>query len=552
MDFLNRAAEQVKDLFASMTPGARITAGLLLAVIIVSLVFLFRTSAGSPDDFLLGGRAFSTAELEAMEGAFAKAGLSNYQLEGSRVRIPKANKSEYIAALAEHDALPANFSNHFQMQFEKASVFETKEQAMLRWRLAKQQELALIISSMQGISRAQVIYDEIKKSGFPTRTEKTATAAVQATGNSELQPHQVKAIRHLVSSAIAGLKYESVAVTDLNTGKNHGGSGGELASPEENAHISYKHTYERQWEEKIRKALAFVPGAVVSVDVELTKEMVLHEDSVTVDPKPVTIRSSTAEKSASRSRPTPAGRPGVNGQANQQASITTSEGAESTEEESMEDIERVGGHGRTVKRTAPLVPKKVTAAIGVPSSYYEQVWRERNPTQPGEDPQQPDDQQLTVIETEVIKKIEDMVVNLIPKLPPGEDKYPLVTVKTFQQLSPPPEQPPTTVQTATVWLADNWTMLGMFTVGAFSLLMLRSMVKAPPPPPEPSPAVEAQAPQLSVVSDENEEEEPDDEERRPRRFANVGANVKEELAGMVRENPDAAANILRSWLGEAG
>ena len=57
MDFLNRAFEQIKDVFASMTPGARITAGLLLVVIIVSLVFLFQGQVISGDNYLLGGRA---------------------------------------------------------------------------------------------------------------------------------------------------------------------------------------------------------------------------------------------------------------------------------------------------------------------------------------------------------------------------------------------------------------------------------------------------------------------------------------------------------------
>jgi flagellar M-ring protein FliF len=554
MDFLNKAFEQIKDLFASMTPGARITAGLLVAVIVVALVFLFRSGVAGPDDYLLGGRAFSSAELEAMEGAFAQAGLSNYQLEGSRVRIPSSTKAQYLAALAEHQALPANFSDHFSQQITQATMFETKEQANLRWRLAKQQELALIISSMQGVSRAQVIYDEVQKTGFPRTTEKTATVAVQATGNLELELHQVKSIRHLVSSAIAGMKFQSVTVTDLNTGKNYGGGDSELASAEESAYMDYKNTYERQWADKISKALAFVSGAVVTVDVELSKETVFHEDTMTVDPKPVVLRSTTLEKSNSTARAAAAGRPGVNGQANQQASITSERMGESTNEESREDLERVGGRGRIVKSTAPLVPKKVTAAVGVPSSYYSQVWRERNPTPAGEEPKAPEAQAIAAIEAEVIKKIEDMIVNLIPKLPAGEDKYPLVTVKTFEHLTAPPAELPNIASTAGVWVAENWKTLGMFLVGAFSLLMLRSMVKARPESTTPNAAATpAAAPQLSVVGgdDEDESDAAGEEGRPKKRFATAGSNIKEELASMVRENPEAAANILRGWLGEA-
>ena len=43
MDFLNKAYAQIADLFRTMTPGARITAGLLLVVVVVSLGYLFNS-----------------------------------------------------------------------------------------------------------------------------------------------------------------------------------------------------------------------------------------------------------------------------------------------------------------------------------------------------------------------------------------------------------------------------------------------------------------------------------------------------------------------------
>ena len=46
MGFLNQSISQMRDLFASMTPAARITAALLLGVIGVSLAYLFQGYAG--------------------------------------------------------------------------------------------------------------------------------------------------------------------------------------------------------------------------------------------------------------------------------------------------------------------------------------------------------------------------------------------------------------------------------------------------------------------------------------------------------------------------
>ena len=60
MDFLNTAYQQITDLFRTMTPAARITTGLLLAVVVISLVFLFRYESETADAFLFGAEPLTT------------------------------------------------------------------------------------------------------------------------------------------------------------------------------------------------------------------------------------------------------------------------------------------------------------------------------------------------------------------------------------------------------------------------------------------------------------------------------------------------------------
>ena len=86
MDFLNKAIAQLSELFRSMTPGARIMAGLLLAVVVISVGYLFQHSATGPDTYLFGGEPISNGQLDRVEAAIAKAGLSDFQREGSRIR----------------------------------------------------------------------------------------------------------------------------------------------------------------------------------------------------------------------------------------------------------------------------------------------------------------------------------------------------------------------------------------------------------------------------------------------------------------------------------
>ena len=83
--------------------------------------------------------------------------------------------------------------------------------------------------------------------------------------------------------------------------------------------------------------------------------------------------------------------------------------------------------------------------------------------------------------------------------------------------------------------------------------MLRSMVRstAGSPPPHRCRALPSAQPRLAVCSDADTE----DEELEPavalrKRFQSRGPDLKAELQDIVKENPDAAANVLRSWIGE--
>src|SRR3990172_3481792 len=100
MDFLNQAIAQVSDLFRSMTPGARVTAGLLLAVVVVSVGYLFQYQSAGPDEFLFGAHYSPNGHLGQIEAAIPQAGLNGYRREGNRILVPTGLKAEYIAAVA--------------------------------------------------------------------------------------------------------------------------------------------------------------------------------------------------------------------------------------------------------------------------------------------------------------------------------------------------------------------------------------------------------------------------------------------------------------------
>lgn len=557
MDFVNKAFAQTAELLRSMSPGTRIAAGLLLAVIVISLVYLFQWQATGGDEYLLDGRPFSSSEMTAIEAAFAKAGLGGSTIVGNRIRIPRGQKAVYLAALADNNALPADFYKYLDEATAGDSPFaSTKSIELKRWN-AKQKELALLLSRMRGIESATVQYDEEVRPGLARTKQKTAMVAVQTVSGS-LDEDQLKAIRNVVASAYAGLDRQNITVTDMTSGLSYGGAIGAGGLPEdESLYASNKLRHERLWQSKIAEQLKMIPGVIVGVNVELSPEIQHTTQSVKLDPKPVAIDSTETSKESTTQRAGNAGRPGAvpNGVGpgnNPIAVASAAGGAESTTNETTSDVRNVTGHEQVVQTRAPLVPTKVTASIQVPRSYITRVWRERNPTPAGQPPKDPDPADLVKIETDTTVLIQEAVQRLLPPVVEGTNPFPHINVAMYTDLPSAPVAAPSLAASAGTWLADNWRTLAMVGLGLVSLVMLRGLVRAPAtrPAPASSAAVES-TPRIAATPEADEDEVAEPAAVLRKRFQSGGPDLRTELRELVKENPDAAANILRSWIGDA-
>ena len=109
----------------------------------------------------------------------------------------------------------------------------------------------------------------------------------------------MRVLRHLVASTIAGLKPETVTVTDLNGNVYPGSSGanGGLGS-DDDKYANMKKIYDKVWETKLTRALMHIPGVVVTVNAELDVETEHEENHTEFDPKAVAVesRETTGEK----------------------------------------------------------------------------------------------------------------------------------------------------------------------------------------------------------------------------------------------------------------
>jgi flagellar M-ring protein FliF len=552
MDFLNRAVTQVADLLKSMTPGARITAGLLLGVLVVSLAWLVKQETGGPDDYLLGGQQFSAADVNAMEMAFGQAGLNGYTLEANRIRVPRGQRAAYMAAIADGNALPDDFGTALRKTLEKGGPFITKTEREERLKVATQEELALWIRSMPGIEKAAVAYDVKKKPGLSQETIATASVSVKATGNRPLEESRIRGIRNMVASAISQLSPENVVVTDLVTSISHRASG--PGGGGDDALLAVSRSYEQEYRRQIENALAYVPGAQISVVVtldpvqrQLKKELEYKKE--------VSVLNSSQEETVDETREStgPGGVAGArsNTSASTNAPATVAKaGNNSTVQKSSNKQNILPGGVQTTSETLGLQPRRVTVAVSVPKSYFERLWRKRGNIDAA---QKADENQIAPIEVAEVQKIRELIAPLLPIIE-GVDPIKPIAVKIFDDLPVDTLPEPSFATGALAWLGNYWSTLGMVFLGGFALLVLRSTVKGAAT----SASANEPAPALAIAP-ETVPEEPDasadpaaKKKARTLRRREPGMSLKDELTELIREDPDAAAAVLKSWIGTAG
>ena len=568
MDFLNKAFAQITDLFRSMTPAARITSALLLGVIVLSVGYLFNRQTSGPNDYLMNGQPIEARQLPAVEAAFAKAGLNDYKFEGLRVRVPQGQKNKYMAALADGNALPKSFGTIMENSLSQTGPFTNSKTQKQLYRIAKQQELSQIIQMMDGIAFAAVMYDVAEKRGLGKRGDTiTASVNVQPSGNRPLSDEKVDALRNLVASAIAGLDADDVSIQDLSTGISHtvGKDEGGLGRPKDDPYASRKRYYERDWSSRVHETLKYVPGVVVVANVELNPHLRNRQQETSLKPtEQVALKRTEVIETNTTQGGGPAGRVGVaaqggaGGPAGGAAKVGVASTGRRTESETSK-LDETSDVGRTVQdiETAGLTPKRVKVAVGVPSTYIDKIWRKKNPVKEGESPVEPTDVQLGQVRDEVVEKLNRHVKSLIPQERDAQDTRLDVTVTVFDDVAQKVViEEPDTADHAMLWFGQNWSKMGLGFLAFVSLLTLRSMVKSAPAAErvdQPRAPEEGDvlpfAPQGGADFTVGDEEEM---EVRVKRKFKTGPSLRDELGDMVREDPDTAAAILKTWIANAG
>jgi flagellar M-ring protein FliF len=557
MDFLNQAFAQIRDLFLSMTPAARVTSVLLVAVIGVSLGFLVKQNGAGPEAYLFNGESLRPADADRVEAAIAQAGLNGWERNGNRIMVPRSQMAEYLGAVADAGALPPNHDSIILQALDLGPFVDDKTRRE-RLKAAREQQLSMIIRAMDGIEEAKVIYDVTEARGLSRAAQASATVSVRPAPGRSLDPQRTKLIRKAVAGAIANLNIDDVTVINLGDGNTFG----DEISPEsfDTPYFQHRVAFERQMQGKIEKLLMHIPGVQVQVTAELSPTLTAETRTIAAEGEATALRESNQEKVIDTQHLNKGGRPGLVAQGPGRGAEGVNEvTVKNTESDTQSEQNYFVPTKDELTTQAGLVPEHVRAAVAVPTGYLISMYREQQ-RRKGEDPNQPLPTDINTT-LEVYKKdVEDSVkAAVVPLLPKELAQYNLsdVVVSFFETLTPETIEEPSIASDALVWTSQNFNTLTMSGLVLVGLVMLRSLVKGLPTP-EPLTAVAN--PTLTIAGgtgsttndkSESSEEEQEADEERPRLRLKKGTSLRDELTAIVKEDPDSAAAILRTWISNA-
>jgi|LakMenE01Jun11ns_1017448.scaffolds.fasta_scaffold9949900_3 flagellar biosynthesis/type III secretory pathway M-ring protein FliF/YscJ len=562
MNAFSAIGKQISDLVMSMTPAARIMAGLMSAVVVVSLGWItVGGGATSKQEYLFGGRDFSDAELSSWEAAFGDAQLGTYERVGQRIKVPSAQKDLYLKALSTANALPRNFNSYMDSALSNGSPFDPNSLIDKRAVLAREQRLAHMIEGLSGIEQAFVNYDE-QRAGFGRKTDRVCSIAVRGRSGYAIPANQLRSIAKLATNSFAGLTEDNVTVSDLNNPNSVFRGNSDPNAPEDNPYFTAQNLWEEYYEKNLNELLDSYE-AKIAVNVVLDPRLVSQSEQIEYR-QPMTVQTSSVSRNSENAKAAPGGQPGAspNGVSNQATSLSVDAAGQSSKtKETQENEKKVAGHQATVEKTAGLVPKSVSVSIGIPESHYRKIAKHRflvnNPDKTENDAPAPTEGELATIKADEERAVRAAVATIPVGIQAGDDRKAYIEVYSFTDL-PVPEIPgPSLADTSLAWMGQYWSTVALLGLVLVSLLMMFSWVKAPASQSSAekrfSEGFGLQVPETPVDSLELSDEAQADgsSRKKPAALELTGQDLKEDLSMIIKGNPDAAVNLIKTWIGEA-
>lgn len=546
MDFLRKMVANTMAHLSALSTSHKLVIGLCVVVMALALAWMFQWS-GEPEWVpVLPGQLWSEEELEMAKKVLS---AEEYRQSGRQVLVRSRDRHAIRSKLGQSGALPQDTRRGFEALMKESSPWKSQTQQSREWVVAYGNQLAVDLEGWQGVRSAQVILQMPKRRGLGKKTPRpSASVSIGLSSGTDMDRGFVKAIASFVGGA-TGIPAENVQIVDTTTHKSHRvhGSG----SPLGDDLLDVRRQKEQYFQEKIGRHLG-IPGVRVSAYAELETDRRRETERTPTEGKSIEQKE-TKDETIENSKPV-ATDPGV--QPNTSVALSTPGKDELLENTSRttEFLSALGEKTTTTEFTLGAL-KKLTASINVPRAYLAGI----HSRQAGNEGKTASDKDIDTIAEKEFVKIRKQVLNAI-----GAVDEKLVAVDWFddgmttlagQGLAGGSEE------ASTLGLLNaNARKIGLGVLAVIGLVMMLMMVRKGP-----AGASRGRDGHLALAESEAELSVLDSGmetigEVGMSEAAMEGHEIDdsaveteqrvEQVATLVKEDPEAAANLVRKWLND--
>lgn len=191
----------------------------------------------------------------------------------------------------------------------------------------------------------------------------------------------------------------------------------------------------------------------------------------------------------------------------------------------------------------------IAVSIGVPSSYYERLWKKRYGFQSDANGRTPSRLEIAEIESETLRKVEEIVGGLLCEIDLPDGREPHVVVRTDEDLASTGQVAKHDPQRLWTTLSDRGqplllALLALVIVTAWLVLSRKKSKTAGKTRPSEN------ASEVSITARKTSESVADVDFEQSQKIP-VGQrpdDLQDQLARLVQRDPDAAVDALRKWI----
>jgi flagellar biosynthesis/type III secretory pathway M-ring protein FliF/YscJ len=544
MDLLKKQLDRIQQQITGLSISQKMLTASLVAIMVMTFVWWGRY-AGTSEMEPVVNQSLTPDDMQNVRRVLRAENI-NFDAQGDKILVPTEKKEEAIAALALQQALPRDSAGSYEEIFNNLSPFTSPQMTDKISNKAMEQNMARVMAKMPGVAEAYVTIDPTSGDRIGGNIEPSASVVIITRGTAD-KKMIADGVAEMLSGVNANLRRSRVRIVidgkpfpmrdrDPNT------PDGEIDAQQAAA--------ESRNQDKIKAALRGY-GDVIAVVTAHVDAIATNIDETT-HPKVVTKDTRSQSESTKTSTPQPpSAEPGA--AANTGGTLSTNQGAASgasTSETEKDTTESTVIPDEKVEHSIkpPGTITVTSASVSVPRSYFVNMLKSNSASDKEPGPTEVkklfEEQRATILGT-IVNSVDIPDSNKVTL-----DMYfdaPLMMAAGSSSAGGGESSSPIVTS-----LGGHVKEIAVGMLALLSLFMVSMMVKKSAPAPVVAAAVEMPGPvtlggNLDIAGEVHEGGQMLDGMELDEDAVKAQQMV-EQVSTMVKENPDAAATMVKRWL----